>query len=158
LSTDKVLYDDPATKALLKPEIVWEIEGSIGMTAERVTEAAISRGEWYEALRKLFESYDILVVPTAQVFPFDATVHWPRSVGGREMDTYHRWMEVVIGGTISGNPVVNVPVGFDEQGRPMGIQCIGRMGQDREVLEFAMAYEAVTDYLDIRPDMVEPTA
>ncbi len=158
LSTDKVLYDDPATKALLKPEIVWEIEGSIGMTAERVTEAAISRGEWYEALRKLFESYDILVVPTAQVFPFDATVHWPRSVGGREMDTYHRWMEVVIGGTISGNPVVNVPVGLDEQGRPMGIQCIGRMGQDREVLEFAMAYEAVTDYLDIRPDMVEPTA
>ena len=101
------------------------------MTAVRLTEAALARADWYEALHKLFETYDILALPTAQVFPFDATVHWPTTVGGREMDTYHRWMEVVIGGTLSGNPVVNVPVGFDEQGRPMGIQCIGRMGQDK---------------------------
>ncbi|MGI9261312.1 MAG: amidase [Woeseiaceae bacterium] len=158
LSTAKVLYDDPETRALLKPEFVWEIEGSFDMTAARLMGAAIARAEWYAALRTLFENYDILVVPTAQVFPFDASVHWPKSVAGREMDTYHRWMEVVIGGTLSGNPVVNVPVGFDERGRPMGIQCIGRMGQDKAVLEFAMAYEAATDYLDQRPNMVEPPA
>jgi len=29
--------------------------------------------------------------------------------------------------------------------------------QDKEVLEFAMAYEAVTDYLDRRPEMVAAT-
>jgi amidase len=158
LSTAKPLYDDPDLKKLLKPEFVWEIEGSFDMTAARVMEAAIARAEWYAALHKLFESYDILVLPTAQVFPFDNTIHWPKSVAGREMDTYHRWMEVVISGTISGNPVVNVPVGFDESGRPMGVQCIGRMGHDKEVLEFAMAYESVTDYLDQRPDMVESPA
>ncbi len=158
LSTMRELYDDPATRALLRPEVIWEVEGSFDMPAARVTEAAIARADWYEALHSLFETYDILVLPTAQVFPFDKTVHWPKTVGGREMDTYHRWMEVVIGGTLSGNPVVNVPAGFDERGRPMGMQCIGRMGQDREVLEFAMAYEAVTDYLDQRPDMVAATA
>ena len=97
----------------------------------------------------------LLALPTAQVFPFDATTHWPQSIAGREMDTYHRWMEVVIGGTLSGNPVANVPAGFDERGRPMGVQLIGRMGQDKEVLEFAMAWEAATDYLDVRPTMVE---
>ena len=74
------------------------------------------------------------------------------------MDTYHRWMEVVIGGTLSGLPVVNVPAGFDERGRPMGMQIIGRMGQDKEVLEFALAYEQATDYLDRRPALVEVTA
>ena len=158
LSTARELYDDPALKPLLRPEIIWEIEGSFDMPASRVTEAAIARGAWYQALHSLFESYDILVLPTAQVFPFDKTVHWPKTVAGREMDTYHRWMEVVIGGTISGNPVVNVPVGFDDRGRPMGIQCIGRVGQDKEVLEFAMAYESVTDYLQQRPTMVEPAA
>ena len=157
LSTMKELYDDPDTKKLLRPEVIWEVEGGFGMTAMRVTEAAIARADWYQALHKLFESYDILVLPTAQVFPFDAHTHWPKNVAGHEMDTYHRWMEVVIGGTLSGNPVVNVPVGFDERGRPMGIQCIGRMGQDKEVLEFAMAYEAVTDYLDRRPEMVAAT-
>ncbi len=158
LSTMRELYDDPETKALLRPEVIWEIEGGFDMPASRITEAALARADWYQALHSLFETYDILVLPTAQVFPFDKTVHWPKTVGGREMDTYHRWMEVVIGGTLSGNPVVNVPAGFDERGRPMGMQCIGRMGQDREVLEFAMAYEAVTDYLDQRPDMVAATA
>lgn len=71
------------------------------------------------------------------------------------MDTYHRWMEVVIGGTLAGLPVVSLPAGFDENGRPMGLQFLGRMGQDRKVLEFAMAYEAVTDYLDQRPALQE---
>lgn len=32
------------------------------------------------------------------------------NINGIWMDTYHRWMEVVIGGTLAGVPVVNVPV------------------------------------------------
>ena len=67
------------------------------------------------------------------------------------MDTYHRWMEVVIGGTLAGLPVINLPAGFDNQGRPMGMQFIGRMGEDAKLIEFAMAYEANTDFLNARP-------
>ena len=59
----------------------------------------------------------------------------------------HRWMEVIIGGTLAGLPVVNLPAGFDQQGRPMGMQVMGRLGEDQKVLEFAMAYELVTDHL-----------
>jgi amidase len=70
------------------------------------------------------------------------------------MDTYHRWMEVLIGGTLAGLPVVNLPAGFDERGRAMGIQFMGPLGRD-EVLEFALAYEAVTDHLKQRPELKE---
>ncbi|MEE4111131.1 MAG: hypothetical protein V2I24_17395 [Halieaceae bacterium] len=42
----------------------------------------------------------------------------------------------------------------ERRGRPMCIQCIGRMGEDRAVLEFALAYEAATGYLDRRPTLV----
>lgn len=147
----KDLYDNPETRALLKPELIWEIEGSFDMPAARISAAAVARADWYGVLHALFERYDILALPTAQVFPFSADVHWPESIDGRVMDTYHRWMEVVIGATLAGLPVVNLPAGFDERGRPMGIQFIGPTGHDREVLEFAMAYEAQTDYLDQRP-------
>lgn len=78
------------------------------------------------------------------------TVHWPTSINGRKMDTYHRWMEVVIGGSLAGAPVLNLP-GFDDRGRPMGVQFIGPTAEDRRVLEFAMAYEAVTEHLNRRP-------
>jgi amidase len=71
------------------------------------------------------------------------------------MDPYHRWMEVTIGGTLAGLPVVSLPAGFDEDGRPMGIQFMGPMGADQKVLEFAMAYETVTQHLHQRPKLTE---
>ncbi len=72
------------------------------------------------------------------------------------MDTYHRWMEIVIGGSLAGLPVANVPVGFDARGRPMGMQIMGPFGADKSVLEFAMAYETVNRFLEQRPTLIEP--
>ena len=149
------LYKDPETRGLLKPEIQWEVEGSFDMPASRVAEAGVARADWYRALLRLFETYDILALPTAQVFPFDANTHWPKAIGRKKMDTYHRWMEAVIGGTLSGLPVISLPAGFDARGRPMGIQFIGRMGEDKRVLEFAMAHELATGYSGIRPTLTE---
>ena len=143
---------------MLKPEAVWEIEGAFDTSAQTVYEAGIARADWYDAMRALFESYDFLLLPTAQVFPFDKNIHWPTEIDSREMDTYHRWMEVVIGGTLAGLPVCNVPAGFDEQDRPMGLQVMGPFGEDRKVLEFAMAWESVTDYLEREPELVEAVA
>jgi len=151
----KATYDNPETRALLKPEAVWEIEGSFDTSAADIYHAGIARADWFRALSTLFDEYDFLVLPTSQVFPFSKEVHWPESINGVRMDTYHRWMEVVIGGTLAGLPVVNVPVGFDRQGRPMGMQVMGRLGEDQKVLEFSMAYEMVTDHLDRRPDLVD---
>ena len=148
-------YHDPEIKKLLKPELIWEIEGSFDISGSQLSEAAVDRSDWYKALGKLFEYYDILALPSAQVFPFSADVHWPKSINGRAMDTYHRWMEVVIGGTLAGLPVVNLPIGFDKNNRPMGMQFIGRMGQDRQVLEFALAYELITDHLSKAPILQE---
>src|SRR6516225_7533719 len=35
-----------------------------------------------------FTEYDYLVVPTAQLFPFDANLDWPKEIAGRKMETY----------------------------------------------------------------------
>tara|TARA_B100001123_G_C15331750_1_gene1031450 strand:+ start:1577 stop:2950 length:1374 start_codon:yes stop_codon:yes gene_type:complete len=148
-------YEDPKQKEFLKPEIIWEIEGSFNLTTSQISEAGAARADWSQAINKLFDLYDFLVLPSAQVFPFSADVHWPDSINGQTMDTYHRWMEVTTGATLAGLPAVNLPVGFDNQSRSMGIQVLGPMGQDQKVLEFAMAYEAATDFLDHRPLLKE---
>ena len=96
----------------------------------------------------------IHLLPTAQVFPFPNNIHWPKKINGQEMDTYHRWMEVVILGSLGGIPVVNVPVGFDSKGRPMGMQIMGKFGDDKKVLEFALAYEKITNHLSVRPKLI----
>jgi amidase len=149
------LYDDPVTRAQLKPELVWEIEGSLDLTARDLFVAGRARSDWFRALGQLFRQYDFLALPTAQVFPFAKDLYWPPAINDRKMDTYHRWMEVVIGGTLAGLPVVNVPVGFDAGGRPMGMQVMGRFGEDQRVLEFAMAFERELPFLERRPTLVQ---
>lgn len=146
------LYQDENKRALLKPELVWEIEGGAGLSGDDVARASAARGRWYAALRKAFAYYDYLVLPTAQVFPFDATLHWPREIAGVSMDTYHRWMEVVVPGTLSGCPVANVPAGFGRRGLPMGLQIIGRRYRDFATLQVAHAYEQAARWnLDRKP-------
>lgn len=148
------MLEDESLRSQLKPEMIFEIEGSLDLTAADIATAAETRADWYLVLHALLARLDFLALPSAQVFPFPAEVHWPREIGGRAMDTYHRWMEVVTGGTLAGVPVLNLPVGFDSRGRPMGIQLIGTMGADQSVLEAGLAYELVTDHPERRPDSV----
>jgi amidase len=147
-------YEDPINHKLLKPELIWEIEQSLSLTEKDVESAKVIRNDWNSALDRMFESYDFLVLPTAQVFPYSKELHWPKEVNGTTMDTYHRWMEVVILASLGGIPVVNVPVGFDSRGRPMGMQVMGKFGDDKKVLEFALAYEQITNHLSKRPTLV----
>ncbi|AJO77027.1 amidase [Pseudomonas sp. MRSN 12121] len=145
------LYVDPQQRRLLKPEAQWEVEGGLRLSAADVYRASQLRSDWYRALERLFERYDFLLLPSAQVFPFDAEIPWPSRVGGRDMDTYHRWMEVVIGPTLAGLPSLSVPVGFNPAGLPMGVQIIGPAQADRAVLQLGHAHEQLTQWVARRP-------
>ena len=144
------LYADPARRAQLKPEAQWEIEGGLALSATDVYRASQDRSAWYRALSKLFERYDYLLLPSAQMFPFEASTHWPAQVAGRTMDTYHRWMEIVIGPSLAGLPAMNVPIGFGEQGLPMGMQIIGPAQADWAVLQLARAHEQIRPWVTRR--------
>lgn len=138
----KTHYDDPSKRGLLKPEAVWEVENAMRLTAPQIRAASVIRTSLHRTLLSIFDRFDLVALPTAQVFPFDVGTHWPREVAGRAMDSYHRWMQVSAFATLGGCPAVNVPVGFDDKGRPMGMQLIGRPRGDLAVLKAAAAYEA----------------
>ena len=141
------LYADPAKRAQMKPEAVWEVEGGLKLTSQEVYQASVTRSDLYRAVLKLFGIYEYLVLPSAQVFPFDAGLHWPKTINGITMDTYHRWMEVVVLGSMLGFPIANVPIGFSQDGLPMGMQIIGRHHADFAVLQLAHAYDQSTHWV-----------
>ncbi|MBX3658395.1 MAG: amidase [Ramlibacter sp.] len=142
----------PSHRAHIKPEALWEHEQAQGLTGSQFLAASAQRTTFYQQLLKLFDRCDFLALPSAQVWPFDAAQRWPASINGREMDTYHRWMEVVIYATFAGLPCISVPAGFGAGGLPMGLQLIGRPRGDLAVLELAQAYEeAASDVLQIAP-------
>ena len=142
----------PANRALIKPEALWEHDQAASLTGAQALHASAQRSAFYQHLLTLFERFDVLALPSAQVWPFDAVLRWPTHINGREMDTYHRWMEVVIYATFAGLPCISVPAGFSADGLPMGLQLIGRPQGDAALLRLAFAYEqAAQDVLAIRP-------
>ncbi|MFZ1389386.1 MAG: amidase [Thiolinea sp.] len=142
------LYNKPELRAQMKPEAIWEVENGLKLSGAQVWQASADRTAWYMALNKLFQTYDYLVLPTAQVFPFNAQEHWPKTIAGKSMDTYHRWMEVVIPGTLSGLPTIAVPAGFGGADQlPMGLQIMGKAQADLAVLQLAYAYEQASDWI-----------
>ena len=148
----------PAARAQVKPEAQWEYDQAQSLSMVDFTRASEMRSRLYAALLKLFERFDALALPVAQVWPFPVTEHWPKKIEGRTMDTYHRWMEASIYATFAGLPAISVPAGFHANGlRPMGLQLIGRPQGDAALLKLAAGYEAlIPDLLGRRPP--EPVA
>ena len=140
---------DESRRALVKPEVLWELDRSRSLRVEDINRAAEVRTRYYVAIQALFDEFDVLVLPTAQVWPFPVEQRWPDHIGDRAMDTYHRWMEVSLYATFAGLPAISVPVGFDDRGLPMGMQLIGPPHADVDVLRLAHAYEATIGDLGI---------
>lgn len=90
------LYTNPDIRAQLKPEMIWEIEQGRDLTTAALHEASLIRTRWYARLARLFRDVDLIALPAAQAWPFDATLRWPDAINGRAMDSYHRWMEVAV--------------------------------------------------------------
>jgi amidase len=135
----------------VKPELAWEIEQGLRLSLSDVDAAVQTRADWYQTVAEFFNRYDFVLAPSAQVFPFDASLHWPAEIDGQPMDTYHRWMETVMPWTMAGVPVLGMPAGFDDRGLPMGVQLVGSPRDDRGVLQLGRVYEARTGWVSSRP-------
>jgi len=77
---------------------------------------AVTCSTCYQQILDMFERFDYFALPTAQVWPFEATLERPKSIGGRSVDTHQCWIEVVIQATLAALFAISVPAGFNVQG------------------------------------------
>lgn len=152
--TFRAIWDRPERRALLKPETLWEIEQGQGLSAADVHAASTIRSRWYAHAARLFDRYDALALPAAQVWPFPADWRWPKAINGQQMDTYHRWMEVVVPVSLIGLPALCLPTGFGANGLPAGLQLFGSAGADAAILAMGQAYHRATDWPARRPPQI----
>lgn len=145
------LRDFQDRRHLLKDTAQWELDRSLSLSAMRVHDMGLIRAEWFKAASDLFSRYDALVLPSAQVWPFPVDLDWPAEIAGQGMDTYHRWMQVMVPVSLLGLPAVAVPAGFGAAGLPMGMQIFGPRGGDSALLALAQTYHEATDWPGRRP-------
>src|SRR5262249_20395370 len=96
------------------------------------------------SIRHIFEDVDILVTPTVRVPPLtiaDLQVDLD-NVRTRELAMLHNTRPL----NLTGLPVISVPCGFMSKGLPIGLQMIGRPGDEATILGLAYAYEQATEW------------
>ncbi len=152
------LYDAPEKRAQLKPAAIWEVESGRSYSTEDIRAAGLIRSHWYARAAELLSDYDAFALPSAQLWPFDRGVVHPQAIGARATDTYHRWMEVVVPASLIGLPAISLPAGFGAQGLPIGVQIVGRHGDDAGLLQLAQAWHPMRPAADAVPALLQPLA
>ena len=153
----KIIYDNLSESfggkiEQLSEPAQWEYKNGININNDMLRESLMWVENAQTLISKLFNQYDLLAVPSAQVFPFDKELFSPESISGNKVDTYHRWMEITVFASLFQLPSISIPVGFNKNNLPMGIQLIAPYNEDAKLLSFAMLYESMFNHCQNKPE------
>jgi amidase len=126
LKRDSAQLSDARSRKLSR----WNGECGCRRCTDDIIDAIVARRAWCNALKKVFDSYKFVVLPAAQVFPFDARLEWPPRIAGQAIESSEHCWEVTIPVIMPGCPAITMPVGFDGNGLPMGMQIMASHGAD----------------------------
>ncbi len=142
-----------AHRAELKDTVIWNIEEGLALDARRIGRAARTWSRLEARVRVFFETYEFLALPVCQVPPFDVDVPYVTTIDGVAMETYLDWMRSCYHISVTGLPALSVPCGFTPDGLPVGLQIVGRPGDDFGVLQVAHGFEQVAEAGKRRPEI-----
>lgn len=105
-----------------------------------VARAAIVRTAVFDAVQDVFADYDLLATPTLATtgFPLEAELVEPDAV----LTWPFNW---------TGHPAASVPAGIADDGRPIGVQLVGRRYEDDTVLAASKAIERGRPWFHLYP-------
>jgi aspartyl-tRNA(Asn)/glutamyl-tRNA(Gln) amidotransferase subunit A len=140
----------PKWRARMDPRLVEMVETGGKLSAYDLTKANMVRSALWEALRKPFEHYDILLLPVTGTAAFASGAQGPGSVAGVAAP-FPQWLGYLYPFNLTGQPAASLPCGWTREGLPVGLQIVGRRFQDAQVLQAAAAFEAVVPWAQRTP-------
>ena len=147
----------------LKADIIWNTEKGLALTASEIAWAERERSAFYGRMAAFFENHDLLLLPCTPVPPFDVTLRYPPVIDGQAVDNYIAGSLITSAITLSGSPALSLPAGFTGDGRPVGLQMVGRPFGEAALLAAAALLEQETGLaglvpIDPREGTVPPAA
>lgn len=122
-----------------------------GQDLDAVTVARVNevRTEWYEAVQRLLQDYDLLATPVITVPPPPLGDEAIEEVDGEPIEPNRDWL-LTWPFNLCDNPGASIPAGFVD-GLPIGMQLIGRRHADDTVLAASAAFESQRPWHDAYP-------
>lgn len=115
------------------------------------TARRIARRQQFEfEVAAVFRDVDVVLCPSTAVPAFPAAGPMPKTIGGQEV---HPAMAVpfTMLANLCHNPACSVPAGVTEDGRPVGLQIIGRRHADDVVFRLSRLFEETRPWPRLAP-------
>ena len=139
-------------RARMDPGLVAALEDGRRYTAEAYVEMRGRKHAYCDAVRALFDTYDLLLTPTVSVAAFEVgrlnPAHFPQHVWD-----WFPWAGFSYPFNFTGQPAATVPTGFTASGMPVGLQIVGRRLADLQVLQASAAFEEARPWVAKRPTL-----
>ncbi len=147
----------------IKADIIWNTEKGLAQTPEQLAWAERERNAFYRRMMAMFQRYDIFITPGAATPAFDVNLRFPTHVDGKRLDNYMAASTLNAAITMSACPAIAIPCGFDQYGRPIGLQIVAPPRHEARALQVAALFEKLTGLdrllpIDPRPGRVPPAA
>ena len=148
-SAGYLLADYPEEKlALLDPNLRAIVEESRTITRKDFQQATADRAAYGAGMKAFMHDHDFLVTPMIAVPPFDTPHVTPYDPDGK---LWMEWTPFTYPFNLTQQPAASVPCGFTSDGLPIGLQIVGRHGDDARVLQAAHALEKLQNLSDRHP-------
>jgi amidase len=141
-------------RALMKPEVIWNIEKGLKLDGASIGRAIRERVALYGRVVRFFADYDLLATPAVIVPPFDIEQRYVETVAGRRFDNYVEWLAMTYAVTLTECPALSLPCGFTKSGLPVGLQLVGRPRGEAALLSAAALLEEQLGLAKLLP--IEP--
>lgn len=139
-----------------KADIIWNTELGLKSTPSRIAWAERERAAFYRRVSAFYATCDVLVMPGASTPAFDVTKRMPARIDGEPLDNYLGGSLVTAIPTLMGVPSLVLPCGFDQFGRPVGLQMVGPPRGEAPLLAAAALFESAAGLAGMVP--IEPRA
>jgi len=134
----------------LKPDVIWNIEKGLALRSEEIGKAMLRRARLYSDVAAFFKTYDAMILPAAPILPRDVKERWPREINGVPLENYVEWLKLSALITMTSCPSLALPAGFSADGRPIGIQVVGKPRGEADLLSHGLVIE---DMLSLRDEV-----
>ena len=127
----------------LKPEVVWNVELGLRLSAADIVRAERQRAEMTARATRFFGKYDLLLCPATIVPPFPIGDRYVAAANGLKFETYVDWLAIVYAITLICCPALSLPCGFTSKGLPVGLQIVAPVNADGFLLSASRLLEQI---------------
>ena len=135
----------------MKPDVIWNIEKGLALKPEEIAKALLRRARLFADIVAFFRDYDALILPAAPILPRDVKERWPRQINDVTLDNYVEWLKLAALITMTSCPSLALPGGFSADGRPIGIQVVGKPRGEGDLLSHGLVIEEILGLKDQVP-------